>query len=51
MKTSDYRGIMFNFQNDYWKTNRDIIPAICYGIDRDAIIKTVLLGQGMKAYG
>lgn len=51
MKTSDYRGILFNFQNDYWKTNRDIIPAICYGIDRDAIIKTVLLGQGMKAYG
>ena len=28
-----------------------IIPAICYGIDRQAIIDAVLLGQGMPAYG
>ena len=51
MKTSDYRGILFNFQNEYWTENRDIIPAICYGIDRDAIIQSVLLGEGMPAYG
>ena len=51
MKTSDYRGIMFNFQNDYWKQNKDLIPAICYGIDRQAIIDAVILGQGMPAYG
>ena len=30
MKTSDYRGILFNFWNDYWTENRDIIPAVCY---------------------
>ena len=30
MKTSDYRGILFNFNNDYWTENKDIIPAICY---------------------
>ena len=51
MKTSDYRGILFNFWNEYWQKNRDLIPAVCYGIDRDAIIDAVLLGQGMPAYG
>lgn len=51
MKTSDYRGILFNFWNEYWQNNRDIIPAVCYGIDRQAIVDAVLLGQGMTAYG
>ncbi|MDE7286748.1 MAG: ABC transporter substrate-binding protein [Lachnospiraceae bacterium] len=51
MKTSDYRGILFNFQNAYWVENKDIIPAICYAIDREAIIDAVLLGQGIPAYG
>lgn len=51
MKTSDYRGILFNFWNDYWTKNRDIIPAVCYAIDRQAIIDAVLLGQGIVAYG
>ena len=51
MKTSDYRGILFNFWNDYWTKNRDLIPAICYAIDREAIIDAVLLGQGITAYG
>lgn len=51
MTTSDYRGILFNFQNAYWQNNRDIIPAVCYGIDRELIVKAVLLGQGMPAYG
>ena len=51
MKTSDYRGIMFNFANEYWQNNKDLITAVCYGIDRQAIVDTVLLGQGMTAYG
>ena len=51
MKTSDYRGIMFNFENEYWQKNRDLIPAVCYGLDRQAIIDAVILGQGMPAYG
>ena len=51
MKISDYRGIMFNFANEYWQNNRDLIPAVCYGIDRQAIVDAVLLGQGMTAYG
>lgn len=51
MKTSDYRGILFNFQNAYWTENRDIIPAICCGIDREAIVSAILLGHGVPAYG
>lgn len=51
MMTSDYRGILFNFRSEYWQKNRDLIPAVCYGIDREAIIDAVLLGQGMPAYG
>ncbi len=51
MKTADYRGILFNFANDYWQENRDLIPAVCCAIDRQAIIDSVLLGQGMAAYG
>ena len=50
MTTADYRGILFNFANDYWTENRDLIPAICCALDRQAIIDSVLLGQGMAAY-
>ncbi len=51
MKTSDYRGILFNFGHAYWKENRDLIPAVCCAIDRQSIIDAVLLGQGVAAYG
>ena len=30
MKTADYRGILFNFNNPFWQENRDIIPAERY---------------------
>ncbi len=51
MQTSDYRGIMFNFRHAYWEENRDLIPAICRALDRQAIVDTVLLGHGIPAYG
>lgn len=50
MTTADYRGIMYNFQNEYWQKNADLIPAINYAIDRQAILDTVLLGCGDVAY-
>ena len=50
MTTADYRGILFNFANDYWTENRDLIPAVCCALDCQAIIDSVLLGQGMAAY-
>lgn len=51
METSDYRGIMFNFQNEYWTDNCDVIPAICYALNRQAILDAVLIGHGTVAYG
>lgn len=51
MTTSDYRGILYNFGNEYWQENADLIPAINYAIDRQAILDTVLLGCGEVAYG
>ena len=51
MKTSDYRGILFNFRNPYWTANRDIIPSICCALDRQAILDAVVLGHGIVAYG
>ena len=51
MTTSDYRGILYNFQNAYWQENADLIPAINYAIDRQSIVDAVLLGKGEVAYG
>lgn len=50
MKTADYRGIMYNFNNDIWKNNRQLPKALSYAIDRQAIIDSVLLGHGQVAY-
>lgn len=50
MKTSDYRGILYNFANPFWQKNQDLIPAISYGIDKQAILDTVVLGKGKVAY-
>ena len=50
MTTSDYRGILYNFNNTYWQQNADLIPAISCAIDRQAIVDAVLLGRGETAY-
>ena len=50
MNTADYRGILYNFWNEYWQKNGDLIPAISYAIDRQAIVDAVLLGKGFPAY-
>ena len=51
MNTADYRALLFNFSHPYWLRNRDLIPAIAYAIDRQAVVDHVLLGHGMPAYG
>ena len=51
MKTSDYRGIMYNFNNKLWQENRDLIHAFNCAVDRDAMVESVLLGEGIPAYG
>ncbi|MGL4762570.1 MAG: ABC transporter substrate-binding protein [Sarcina sp.] len=49
-KTADYRGILYNFGSDFFKANENLPNALSYGIDRDAIVESVLLGQGYAAY-
>ncbi len=50
MKTADYRGILYNFGNEFWQKNADLIPAINFAIDRQAMVDAVLLGRGFPAY-
>ncbi len=50
MNTSDYRGILYNFRNPFWQENANLIPAISFAIDREAILNTVILGCGETAY-
>lgn len=50
MSTSDYRGILYNFQNEYWQENADLIPAISCAVDKQAILDAVVLGYGEAAY-
>lgn len=50
MKTADYRGIMYNFNAELFKKNRELPAALSYAVDRQAIIKSVLLGHGQAAY-
>lgn len=50
MKTSDYRGIMYNFNNKLWAENPELPAALSYAIDRRSIIDSVLLGHGTTAY-
>lgn len=50
MATSDYRGIMYNFNSDFFKKNRELPAILSYAIDRQAIIDSVLLGHGQAAY-
>lgn len=50
MSTADYRGILYNFGNPYWQENPGLPAALSYAIDREAIVRSVLLGQGQAAY-
>lgn len=50
MKTADYRGILYNFNNEFFQKHHEIANAFSYAIDRQKIVDTVLLGHGQKAY-
>ncbi|MEG0662040.1 MAG: ABC transporter substrate-binding protein, partial [Anaerovoracaceae bacterium] len=50
MKTADYRAIAYNFKSPLFKENPELANILSYGIDREAIIQSVLLGQGQAAY-
>lgn len=50
MNTSDYRGIMYNFNNPFFKKHRELPNALSYAVDREAIVKAVLENYGHAAY-
>lgn len=50
MKTADYRGIMYNFNNPLFAENRELPNALSYAIDRQAMVDSILLGYGEVAY-
>ena len=45
MKTADYRAIAYNFHYKLFKDHPELPKAISYAVDRDQIIKGVLMGQ------
>ncbi|XVQ09333.1 ABC transporter substrate-binding protein [Spirillospora sp. CA-255316] len=48
--TADYRALMFNFAKPVFADKR-IRQAMNFAVDRDAFVKTVLLGHGSPATG
>lgn len=50
MKTSDYRGIMYNFNYPLFKENRELPNALSYAVNRQEIVDKILLGYGEVAY-
>jgi len=50
MKTSDYRGIMYNFNSQFFSKHDELPAAFSYAVDRQAIVDSVLLGHGEIAY-
>ncbi len=50
LKTADYRGIMYNFSKPLFKDNKELPNALSYGIDRQKIVDSILLGYGEVAY-
>lgn len=50
MKTADYRGILYNFQNPLFRDHRELPKALSYAVDRQSIVDSVLLGNGTPAW-
>ncbi len=49
MKTADYRAIAYNFNNELFKEHRELPGIIAYGVNRQAIVDNILLGDGTAA--
>lgn len=50
MDTADYRALAYNFSSPLFSKFPELPNALSYAIDRDAIVQSVLLGQGEAAY-
>lgn len=51
METADYRALAYNFKGcRLFRNYPELSNILSYGIDRNAIIRSVLLGKGQAAY-
>jgi len=51
METSDYRAIAYNFAgSELFSKNPELANILSYGVNREAIVESVLLGEGVSAY-
>ncbi|MEY8367636.1 ABC transporter substrate-binding protein [Anaerovoracaceae bacterium 42-11] len=50
MKTADYRAIAYNFAKPLFSENPELAGILSYAVDREAIVESVLLGEGEAAY-
>lgn len=48
--TADYRAIAPNFNQPFWRDNRELVGVLGYALDKETIVKSVLNGQGCVAY-
>lgn len=49
-KTADYRAIAPNFKAAFWQKHRDLVPLLGYALNKQAMVNSVLSGQGAVAY-
>jgi len=48
--TADYRAVSLDFRTKFWTQNKDSIGVLNYAIDKEAVVKSVLTGEGCTAY-
>ena len=50
MQTADYRGILYNFNSQFFGKHPELPAILGYAVDRQAIVDAVLRGSGQVAY-
>ena len=50
MQTADYRGILYNFNSQFFGKHPELPAILSYAVDRQAIVDAVLRGSGQVAY-
>lgn len=48
--TADYRAIAPNFTKPFWQEHHELVHLLGYAIDKEAIVNSLLKGQGDVAY-
>ena len=48
--TADYRAVSMDFRTKFWTQNKDSIGVLNFAIDKGAVVKSVLTGEGCTAF-